>query len=100
MDKALTLDIHGIKCDNKDCNYKDMSVKMEDYDKWLNKPCPECGQNLLTQEDYDISNEFVKLTNMINKIFPGPINDEPLFKTEIEMNGSGKFKLGEIKPMV
>lgn len=47
------LDVHGLKCDNPNCNWSDMSVPFSDYEKSINKPCPECGENLLTQDDYD-----------------------------------------------
>lgn len=43
MAKAIVTHIQGIKCDNKDCDFKDMSVSYEDYPKWINKPCPKCG---------------------------------------------------------
>lgn len=41
MAKAITTHIQGIKCDSKDCDYKDMSASYEDYPKWINKPCPK-----------------------------------------------------------
>ncbi len=56
------LKISGIKCDN--CSYKDDSVKFEDYLEWLNKPCPDCGENLLTQKDYDYC---INMDNLLNK---------------------------------
>ena len=28
-------------------------MKYEDYPKWVDKPCPDCGKILLTQERYD-----------------------------------------------
>lgn len=47
------LDVHGLKCDNPNCDWSDMSVPFSDYESSINKPCPKCGENLLTQEDYD-----------------------------------------------
>jgi hypothetical protein len=47
------VNISGIKCDNPLCDYIDASVKFEEYADWVNKSCPKCGENLLTQEDYD-----------------------------------------------
>ncbi len=43
----------GIKCDNQACGWKDETVTIEDTATYLNKPCPNCGENLLTQEDYN-----------------------------------------------
>lgn len=42
----------GIKCDNPNCTYRNESVDIGDYSGWIDKPCPLCGANLLTKEDY------------------------------------------------
>lgn len=68
MAENIDVQIRGIKCDNPDCDFLDMSVKYEDYDKWLNKPCPKCGANLLTQRDYDICKLSMKLAGLLNKL--------------------------------
>ena len=52
MAKAAELIVKGIKCDNPKCDFVDMSVKFEDYKDWVNKPCPKCGANLLTEIDF------------------------------------------------
>lgn len=49
---AVEVYVRGIKCDNSTCGFKDDTVKFEEYEQWLNKPCPKCGANLLTEEDY------------------------------------------------
>lgn len=61
-----------IQCDNKVCDYKiknesgDPNENVSDY---LNMPCPKCGENLLTEEDYLQSLRFLKIINWINKWF-------------------------------
>ena len=50
MNENIELDIHGLKCDN--CNWEDMSIPSEEYEKHVNAECPECGSNILTEEDY------------------------------------------------
>ena len=59
-----------------------MSVKFEDYPTYVNKPCPICGENLLTQESYnellawveavEISNTYTKeeLENIMTSLSP------------------------------
>jgi hypothetical protein len=47
------MEVGGLKCDNPDCEWNDMSIPFSDYEKSINKTCPECGENLLTQENYD-----------------------------------------------
>lgn len=97
MEKAVKMHIGGIKCDNPNCDFVDMSVKFEDYDKWLNKPCPKCGQNLLTKEDYENTKFIIDTVNLMNTIFP-PSKDN-LVKASIEMDGTGKidFKINDYK---
>lgn len=91
MKDALELDIHGIKCDA--CDYRDDEVKVEDYDKWLNKPCPKCGANLLTEADYNNVKMLIAITNSFNGIFPQREDDEEVSTMSIEMNGTGDINL-------
>lgn len=46
MKEASNVIVKGIKCDNPECDFKDMSVNFEDYKNWVNRPCPKCGTNL------------------------------------------------------
>jgi len=94
MKNAINLNIHGIKCDA--CDYKNDDVKFEEYKEWLNKPCPKCGTNLLTQADLNSTKKLIKLTNIINKIIPKRKDDEQMIKAEVKMNGTGNVFL-EIK---
>lgn len=104
MKEPLALKIHGIKCDH--CTYKDMNVQPEDYEAWLNRPCPECGENLLTQKDYDMvlhlqektaqmNAGFNKLPKFLQKLLVGKQN-----KTQhipIDADGSGKIHVDTTK---
>lgn len=53
MEKNIELGESGLVCDNPNCDYVNKEVKFEDYPGWVNKPCPKCGENLLTEEDLD-----------------------------------------------
>ena len=61
-----------IVCDNEACDYKikneggDFNVETKQY---INMPCPKCGENLLTQEDYDMSERVRKTINWVNRWF-------------------------------
>lgn len=101
MNPKLKVNISGIKCDNKECNYSDMSVQVEEYIDYLNKPCPECGSTLLTQTDYDNVQTILGLNNQSfgNKV-ENELKDciDNLFhdsqsKTTINMDGSGKIEV-------
>ena len=43
----------GIYSENKSCDFTDISVKLIEVENWIDKPCPKCGHNLLTQEQFD-----------------------------------------------
>ena len=90
MKNALRLNIQGIKCDNKDCDYRNENVRVKDFDKWLNKPCPKCGQNLFTVKDYISLKILITLVNLLNAILPKGKDDEKDEVFLIEMNGTGE----------
>lgn len=91
--KALEMNISGIKCDNPNCDYVNMDAKFEEYDKWLNKPCPRCGANLLTEKDYKTTMAIVKMVSAMNNILPGRKQDEEVSTMEINMNGTGSVDI-------
>lgn len=95
MKKALEMNIGGIKCDNPNCDFNDMTVKVDDYESWLNKPCPKCGENLLTENDYKNTLFLLKMVEVANEIFPERDDEEDATMT-INMNGTGEMKV-EIK---
>lgn len=62
-----------IKCDN--CSFKieseseDLNESIKDIVQYLNEPCPDCGHNLLTFDDYMRVTQFVEIVNWVNKWF-------------------------------
>lgn len=56
----------GLKCDH--CKYRDDTVQFSEYKDRINSECPECGENLLTQEDYDNCLKMYRLVEKANKI--------------------------------
>lgn len=70
MENKAELKVQGLQCDNTLCDYVDMSILREDYEKYIDSPCPKCGENLLTLEDYNnvlILEEAVRLTNTMSE---------------------------------
>ena len=67
MKNAIEINVEGIQCDT--CPYEEPEVKMEDYPDWLNKPCPQCGENLLTEEDYEVAKQLVALVDTVNELY-------------------------------
>ena len=80
--------VNGIKCDNNDCDYRDDSLKYQDYESWLNKPCPKCGENLLTEEDYQAIGEMVEAVNTLNSLTSEDIDE--LFSVLLDAINEGE----------
>lgn len=100
MAKALEMNIRGLKCDAKGCNYINTEIPADEYDSWLNKPCPLCGANLLTEEDLIATKFLMQMVKLTNSIYPAPEKDEPLYQGSFKMNGTGLAGMSvEIKPI-
>lgn len=79
--KAIDIEIGGIKCDAPNCHYHDDSIKLENYRDWVNKPCPKCGANLLTEACNKQVLTFVKFAKIMNIIlFPFMVITTPFRK--------------------
>jgi ssDNA-binding Zn-finger/Zn-ribbon topoisomerase 1 len=50
MDKAIEYEIKGLKCDNPECDFVDMNIPFEEYESYVNKPCPKCGHPLILKK--------------------------------------------------
>ena len=84
----IKADIHGLKCDKPGCNWNDMSVPYTDYEKSIDKPCPDCGSNLLTQSDYDQVLKMVQAVEMINMYSAEDLEEIAKNLTEEEIDGA------------
>ena len=60
-----------IVCDNKKCDYKiGYDATLDQVSElFINRPCPVCGQNLLTTEDYLREKKIKKMITWVNKYF-------------------------------
>jgi len=60
-------DYTTINCDNINCDY---SLKVKgDIEFFINMPCPKCGENLLSIDDYLNHVRLIKVVKFINKWF-------------------------------
>lgn len=88
-EKPATAIVMGIKCDNPKCDFVDTTITYEDYKQYINKPCPLCGQNLLTQHDYDVCKTLMDVVNNINKEHANDIIDpnEKRYTVGVHLDG-------------
>lgn len=88
-----------IICDNENCDYKiENSSKdpNQNIDDFLNQPCPECWENLLTQKDLDNHKKILKIVSFINKWFSWItifIPSEKYKKASVHINEKPKNKI-------
>ena len=57
-----------VVCDNKDCDYE-VPYTPSQLIHFINRPCPKCGQNLLTLEDFNVHEKMIKFVNWVNRWF-------------------------------
>lgn len=93
MKDALIAQVKGIKCDAVPCDYIDMDVTFDQYEQYLNKPCPKCGASLLTQADYENVKMLLALAQMANDLLPPMPDEKPRVKMSIKMDGSGRMNM-------
>src|ERR1700735_5057045 len=90
MDKAIEYAVSGLKCDTKGCEFRDDTVRLDDYEKWLNARCPTCGGNLLTVADLMFTRTLCATADLINSAGIVTTGNELRVKVLIHMDGSGK----------
>lgn len=90
--KTININIYGIKCDTPGCGYVDKEVKFEDYKKYINKPCPICGGNLLKRRDYIMCKALVFTANLINKIVIPTETENQTYVRYIDCYGKREVK--------
>ncbi len=60
----------GLKCDNPNCDWTDTTISLNELSNYINKPCPKCGENVLTEEDYNNAMALEGMINVINSMTP------------------------------
>jgi len=84
MDQNVNYVGGGLICDNPNCDWEDTTIKDEDFPNWINKSCPKCGDNVLTENDY---NNVLKLNKIVDYI--NSLSEEQLKK----LSGNGQTSL-------
>ncbi len=58
----------GLICDRETCDWEDRTITFADLPNWINRPCPKCGDNLLTYEDFVRVDTLMKSVEFINSL--------------------------------
>lgn len=88
---AVILVLGGLKCDAPGCDYVDPTAPVDETQ--LNRPCPKCGANLLTEADLANVRLLQYITHAVN-VECGPAQDGAERESiRFEMNGSGSLEM-------
>jgi hypothetical protein len=83
------LDMGGLKCDNPSCDYKNPNIHLSEYADYVGATCPQCGEVLLTQADFDAVQKLVEFAEIIGLVE----DDVPMARLEMDGSGSITIKL-------
>jgi hypothetical protein len=96
-----TFGSQGIKCDA--CPWRDDTVLQSDYENWLNRPCPDCGENLLTQESIDalvmLQNASDFINQLLEQMYPDWVESPDTQILEVDITPDGYIKFKKIEPI-
>lgn len=68
MNKHIERTSSGLVCDNPACDYENREVTEANLKDWVNAPCPKCGENLLTEDDFDRAINALEVVELINSL--------------------------------
>jgi hypothetical protein len=87
---------HSIECDNPECDFTvPFSETVEKLlVRFINHPCPKCGENLLTEKDYLQALQLIKVVDWLNKWFSWPMYLIPQSKWDKRKSVSVKVHEG------
>lgn len=95
--KSQFMKISGLQCDKSHCGYIDKDINADDYEKYINAPCPSCGSSLLTQNDFNSIQRMLKIERFfikVLKIMGININHKKFEDNDfvsLSMNGTGNI---------
>lgn len=60
-----------LSCDNPKCNfnYEVPNISRKYLFAFIGTPCPECGENLLTEKDHQLYINYMRAVDFINRWF-------------------------------
>ena len=84
------LGVMGVTCDG--CDYRETEVSSDDFELYLNTPCPKCGTILVTEKDYQAALKLMKVI----KFFETPIFHY-IIKTFNNIFHGGRWGMAKVK---
>lgn len=97
MEDSVEIKGGGLICDNPKCDFEDATIKIDDYAKAINKFCPRCGENLLTQQDFEDFTAMYQKLKILAKSVPHDENSSEERKTVYFHTHNGNVTISEEK---
>ena len=82
--------IYGIKCDH--CTWRDDTVPFSEYERYINKPCPQCTRSLLTEDEYQECVDLIKRVEGLHSVFHALRWLNPLYYLRLILGGKQEEK--------
>jgi|SRR5210317_1166800 hypothetical protein len=106
--KPIQVQANGLVCDNENCDYRKDDIAMQDYGAWIGALCPDCGEPLLTQQQYDLMQDVLHIVNSLNEMADDPFMAALMSKIDSDMghrqaslsikaSSEGGLEVGEIE---
>lgn len=72
--KNIEFEDGGLVCDKPSCDWQDLTIKFEELESYVNKPCPKCGENILNELDFNNAKKVRSAMEYFNTLSPDEIN--------------------------
>jgi phage FluMu protein Com len=89
--KNIQYVLNGLRCDQ--CNWVDENIPLDDFDKWLDKPCPKCGAIVLTHEQLGHLYMMLEIADVMNQLDIPIDPNEPMAEMNLLIDSSANIKL-------
>ena len=89
--KNIQFELNGLQCDK--CDWKDENIPFDEWEEWLDKPCPECGAVVLTHEQLGQVHMMMEIADVMNQLdIPVDPND-PVVEAQIKIDEDANIKI-------
>lgn len=92
MKEEVEIKYNGLKCDNTNCNYHNPDIERKDFESYIDNPCPDCGDPLLTLGDYMNLVLIEEATKLVNKMDLSDLPEEEIKTVKINTHKTITFE--------